>query len=221
MVEVAPVEILTHLAEKVKESLDESTDFWQTTSEDSKLLPFVEVEGMKFTSRLSLMSNGYHLDEGDLVRGNCYFRKLVTLHNRLTLLSDVFATAGYAHSRNAVALLQSNAIDIIPSLGTLHRSCIWENIVLKNGLLAKNYGTSSSVSGITNSSMPLLPTDTTEDAPAATTSTQAPDPSTSSTKPDKVPVWNDNATALRHIANQIPNALGPFFQGNCQINYHR
>lgn len=214
MVEVAPVETLTHLAEKVKESLDASSDFWQATSENSKLLPFVEIQGMIRLLVATEDNNELLSDEEDFTTGNNYFRNLVTLHNRLTLLSDVFATAGYAHSRNAMALLQSNALDIIPSLGRLHRACIWENIVLKNGLAAKNYGTNSKLASLTNPLLPSLPSDMAEDVAAASAEVQAVEPSDSNEKTANVATWTENATALRHMANQIPNALGPFFQGD-------
>lgn len=44
MVEVAPVQTLTHLSEKVKESLNETREFWETSSADSKLLAYVDIK---------------------------------------------------------------------------------------------------------------------------------------------------------------------------------
>ncbi|EJD02952.1 uncharacterized protein FOMMEDRAFT_107991 [Fomitiporia mediterranea MF3/22] len=192
MVEVAPADTLTHLAQQVSESLNETKGFWQSTNGESKLLPYVEME-----------------DEEEFSRANAFFHKLITLHVRITLLSDVYSTAGYTHGRHAVGLLQNTTVDIIPDLGALHRSCIWENIVLKNGLAAK---------GIASS---ITPSSSTEDAastsPAATSTTQpdgqppAESPSKDGQKKTEGPK-DRNAVALKHIASQIPNALGPFFQ---------
>ncbi|EJD07045.1 uncharacterized protein FOMMEDRAFT_26162 [Fomitiporia mediterranea MF3/22] len=42
---------------------------------------------------------------------------LITLHVHITLLSDVYSTAGYTHGRHAVGLLQNTTVDIIPDLG--------------------------------------------------------------------------------------------------------
>ena len=42
----------------------------------------------------------------DEFEANRKFRQLVTLHIRVGLLSEVFSTAGYAHSRTALGLVQ-------------------------------------------------------------------------------------------------------------------
>lgn len=142
----------------------------------------------------------------------------MTLHIRLTLLSDVYATAGYTHGRNAVALLQNipglSTLDIIPNLGALHRVCIWENIALKSGLASKGVSIpststeSSSSDGPTTSmngppeSNAVQPTSASGEASMKVDTQKTPE------TPTKL-----NALALKHIAGQIPNSLSPFFQG--------
>lgn len=57
MTEVCPVETLTHLAKQVKLSLNETREYWETLSPDSRLLPMVNVEGLlSGLSRLSILS---------------------------------------------------------------------------------------------------------------------------------------------------------------------
>ena len=68
------------------------------------------------------------------------FWKLITLHNRTSLLSDIHATAGYLHGRATQTLLQSLLIrhpNPLQDLGVLHRACVWENIFLKTVLSSR------------------------------------------------------------------------------------
>lgn len=160
------------------------------------------------------------------VSANQSFRKLVTLHIRVTLLSDIYSTAGYAPSRGANSLLSTlmgkNAPEIIPDLGTLHRVCVWENVVLKSKLPSKN--PSGSFAG---SLAPLLqsPTSTLAqlDGEGSAAQTNGAQPQGSSTTPAATPKAEgeakpdnsreENGKALKHLANQIPSILSPFFQG--------
>lgn len=49
MTEVATDETLLHLSKLVKQSLDETRNFWETVSEPSKLLPLVDITGQLFS----------------------------------------------------------------------------------------------------------------------------------------------------------------------------
>jgi E3 ubiquitin-protein ligase HUWE1 len=160
---------------------------------------------------------------------NHRFRDLVTLHIRVTLLSDVFSTAGYAHGRAAFGLLQTLMTNLSPevlrNLGSLHRATIWENIILNVGLTSKGIDIkptppASPVNGSPNQSAANLP-DSDNTAPTAvntdaegTARRQTPvSPTPKSTGPRQ-----QNSVALKHITHGLPGALAPFFQGN--TNYH-
>ncbi|KAK0461087.1 uncharacterized protein EV420DRAFT_1746494 [Desarmillaria tabescens] len=219
MTEVATSETLLHLAKLVKESLDLTQTFWGTLEDKSKLLQFVD------------------LTSEEEVNANYYFRNLVTLHVRITLLSDVFATAGYAHGRAAIGLLQTlmsnNAPRVVKDLGALHRTSIWENIVLKVGLSAKGIDVlqTPSLSPLERSPDQLaigLP-DTAGPAPSAATNgtvdgaqSGAP-PST--TKEPEIPKAGSprehNATALKHLTHGLPSSLAPFFQAMVKMFHAR
>lgn len=158
---------------------------------------------------------------------NATFRDLVTLHIRITLLSDVFATAGYAHGRAAIGLLQtfmSNTTpEVVKNLGALHRATIWENIVLKAGLISKGIDIAA-----TPSSSPLeaSPEQTTIPLPDAETAqmtsangvqsepTSNPAPSPGDFKDDS---RQRNAAALKHLTHGLPSSLAPFFQGEASL----
>jgi E3 ubiquitin-protein ligase HUWE1 len=168
----------------------------------------------------------------DAEEANRKFRNLVVLHIRITLLSDVFATAGQAQGRAAIGLLQTlmsnTPLHVLTNLGALHRVSIWENIALNVGLSSKGIDTQSSPI-----SSPLeSPNHTTIDLPASDVPVAANGPSVangaqpmdgfplnpapSAVKSDDPRNWN--ASSLKHITQGLPNALAPFFQGNFFFN---
>lgn len=170
-------------------------------------------------------------DEEEAAKANVAFRKLVTLHVRIMLLSDIFATAGYAQGRALTSLLQSvtgrGTGDILYGLGSLHRASIWENAMLK----AKTASSGSPASGEDRAqpadASPPAETPMSVSSEATTpggTSTTAngsqpegtptPTPKQESTgKP--ADARETNLKAMRHLASQMPNGLAPFFQ--CKI----
>lgn len=152
---------------------------------------------------------------------NQRFRSLVTLHIRITLLSDVFATARAA-SRLVQTLMSSTPLQVLTDLGTLHRASVWENIALNVGLSSK--GIEVQEASPSSSSLEGSPNRTTMDLPdpAAigtgstngmnTALTLNPSDNNSDAKHDGPRDWN--ADSLKHITQGLPNALAPFFQGN-------
>jgi len=137
------------------------------------------------------------------------------------LLSDIYATAGYAHGRSAGGLLQTlmstGASEILPDLGVLHRTCIWENVLLKaqvpereselegNSLLSSLQGP-----GEPSSSEPAIAANGANTSSATVTPTGISGREGSRESDPR----EENAKAFRHLANQIPGALSPFFQCN-------
>lgn len=115
-----------------------------------------------------------------------------------------------------------NAPEIIPDLGTLHRVCVWENVVLKSKLPSKNPPGS-----LAGSLAPLLQSPSATlaqlDGELSAAQTNGAQPQGSSTTPATTPKVEgenkadnsreENGKALKHLANQIPSILSPFFQG--------
>ena len=167
---------------------------------------------------------------------NQRWRSIVALNIRVTMLSDLYSTAGYSHSRGSASLLQAligrGTPDVITGLGDLHRACVWESIVFKNGVGVKD----------SDPSMPsflrLPPDSQTDDIPLvqppfgiSATENPAPDTNTiervlsnavgspsSATKSgkEKDSPRSLNVKALSHALNQIPGSLTPLFQ--CAIS---
>ena len=167
---------------------------------------------------------------------NQRWRSIVALNIRITMLSDLYSTAGYSHSRGSASLLQAlicrGTPDVITGLGNLHRACVWESIVFKNGVGVKD----------SDPSMPsflrLPPDGQTDDnplvrSPFGISTTENPTPDTDpiertlsnsvgdSSSPPKSGKGKDlprslNIKALSHALNQIPSSLTPLFQ--CAIS---
>ncbi|KIK67399.1 hypothetical protein GYMLUDRAFT_37513 [Collybiopsis luxurians FD-317 M1] len=215
LTEVAPAETLQQLAQLVKESLQATQEFWATGSDESKLLPLLDVA---------------EENHGNLT---FYFRNLIALHVRVTLLSDVFATAGYAHGRGAIALLQtlmtSTTPQVIADLGSLHRASIWENIVLKAALSAQGIEVTQTPSASPLGQSPnhrhvelpeqgsSLSVSAPNGAVENDSSTPTPTPTASKNNGPK----GHNATALKHLTHGLPAALSPFFQAMVKMFHAR
>ncbi|KAG5651874.1 hypothetical protein H0H81_007094 [Sphagnurus paluster] len=214
LTEVATDETLLHLAQLVKESLEDTKGFWDTVEETSKLLPLVDITAEK---------------EED---ANHQFRDLVTLHIRVTLLSDVFSTAGYAHGRAAIALLltlMSNmSPEVVTNLGSLHRASIWENIALNVGLAGLGIVTKPhpilAALGRT-SNLQLLENDTpsilTHGGPALVDGDPPAPPISSSSSGAPESYKELNSVAVKHLTHGLPSALAPFFQAMVKMFHAR
>jgi E3 ubiquitin-protein ligase HUWE1 len=137
------------------------------------------------------------------------------------LLSDIHATAGYAHGRTAGGLLQTlmstGASEILPDLGVLHKACIWENVLLKSQIPEKESElegnallSSLQAPGEPASSEPTIAANGANNTSATVTPTGIPGQEGSRESDPR----EENAKAFRHLANQIPGALSPFFQCN-------
>lgn len=145
----------------------------------------------------------------------------------MSLLSDIYATAGYSHGRASATLLQAllgHKPSTLADIGSLHRACIWENIVLKATLSARD--ASATPPSVPTPSAPAgqePPASTATGVPpaagsftvisangAATATADAPAP-VSFVKKEEKPK-DKNAAGLKHLVSQMPSALSPFFQ---------
>jgi E3 ubiquitin-protein ligase HUWE1 len=159
-----------------------------------------------------------------LEQANEHFRSLVTLHIRITLLSDVCQVAGYPQSRSVNLVLQtltaSDVDGLIPALGALHRHSIWEHLNLSRQLNAKGLGNLGQPS--TEQSAALQersPSDSPVDVFGAppqvsagqTNAAAPPENATDAIEDDSV---KQNAKALMHVASELPKTLKNFFTGN-------
>ena len=109
--------------------------------------------------------------------------------------------------------------DIVPDLGTLHRVCILENILLKAGLGSRGIDAATSSESSPLEGSPFRETvPSTENDPVVTTNGVSPEPTEPSPALKAASEMPDgprehNAKALKHLTHSLPSALAPFFQG--------
>ncbi|KAJ8481173.1 hypothetical protein ONZ45_g15389 [Pleurotus djamor] len=208
LAEICTTETVQHLMMLVRSSLDETNDFWHVVGgTESKLFALVE------------------FSENDSEERNRQFRRLIALHIRITLLSDVFATASYAHGRAAIALLQTLMSDqgpnILPDLGALHRAALCENLLFKtaintNGIDVAPTPVSASFPGSPFHGVDALPT--TDGMATANGVSPTPEnvnidePSSGRISAKADESRQRNASSVKHISHGLPAALAPFFQ---------
>ncbi|KIJ39919.1 hypothetical protein M422DRAFT_257242 [Sphaerobolus stellatus SS14] len=207
MTEVAPTQTVNKILEFVKVALDDTKEFWSTMDGKSKLLKYTQPSTPE-----------------QLESANDEFRKLVSLYTRVTLLADVFST--YTHGRSALSLVPGlsspEAAGILANLGSLHRACIWENIVLKGeftkqGLLPRppvptdinnnNAATNAQTAELLNESGTIAA------MPGLEQVAQEQQKNTNKETPKTETPAQKNAKALKHLVAEIPTtSLTPFFQ---------
>ncbi|KAI0081201.1 hypothetical protein K474DRAFT_1768664 [Panus rudis PR-1116 ss-1] len=216
MIESETHTTLKFLVGLVNESLAETREFREEADGKPKLKSLLEQCG------------------NDLEKANEAFRKLITLHVRIMLLSDIYAVAGY-QARAMTTLLQhlvgTDAKGILLDLAALHRVFVWDNILLKSDSefstvdVPINPETWTPLNnpvltpGATTPSQTDIGTSSTAngvqaEASAPTTDGAVPSGSaegTATSKKEDGPA-EANIRALKYVANQIPNSLTAFFQ---------
>jgi E3 ubiquitin-protein ligase HUWE1 len=157
---------------------------------------------------------------------NQRYRKLITLQTRVTLISEVYASAGHATGRTAHTILQAlmgpDAVPIVPALGALHRACIKENIVLKKHLAEQApevAGPEERAAADATLGQGAGAGAGMDAEPAAATAAVAQDADAAvpTPAPEKSTPTKKNAQALKQLVSQIPAALAPLFQGNVAL----
>ena len=222
MFDAAPNATMNALTSWVKISLQETSSFWTSLSKKSKFIELLDSAGISLRPlHLREFSDSIVLGQSH-ADANRTFRNLVTLLVRVILLSDIYATAGYAHGRSTGGLLQTlmgtGASEILPDLGVLHRACIWENVLLKAEIPEKEVQPEGNAllsflqaPGGPSSSETVVAANGAHTSSATVTPSEVPGQEGSRESDPR----EENAKAFRHLANQIPGALSPFFQ--CKI----
>ncbi|KZV95100.1 hypothetical protein EXIGLDRAFT_644511 [Exidia glandulosa HHB12029] len=203
--EVTPTQTLQKLTQHVKMSLEETKDIWQSLGAKAKLTEWTSIS-----------------TTSTLADANVRFRQLVTLNTRVTMLAEVYSATSIAHGRSASTSLQNitatETAALIPMLGDLHRSFIWENILLKSALPPTSLG--NAVHSMEFGSVPidLLPegfpiastAQPESTSSAATDETPAPAQSAAAAKAESAK--RHNIAAIKQLAGQIPTAVTSFLQ---------
>lgn len=150
---------------------------------------------------------------------NQRFRDLTILLSIVALLSDIYGNLTYAHGKASTSVLAvfstPEEAKTLSQIGQLHRTCLWENILIKK--LAPTSATLTTPPGAESSATPAA-------APVAGSSTggQAAEPSTED-KPEQSSSGADkekekpspNRKAVQDLLASFPLNIVPVFLCKC------
>ena len=198
MAEAVPTPTLERLLEAVRETLDDTRSIWKT--DDQSRRP---------TSHLDVAVGS------DVVAINHKYRRLLTLHLRINLLSQVYSTAGYTHGRPTNTVLQIigtvKGPSTIEDLAEMYRVFLWEGIVLKDDDPSKQLAIEGTHVSLANGT--LTPGNTTPHANSSNKlATASPEPKAKLATSIK----EDNARAIRTLVQNLSKVTTPLFQGKVQ-----
>ncbi|CAG8441327.1 3125_t:CDS:10 [Ambispora gerdemannii] len=167
-------------------------------------------------------------DPETIEAANKTFRSLVTLYGLVGLLSDIYYTPGFSHSKSSPSVIEAFVGDneVLPALGKLHRVCIWENVILKSKVPKSWYSTPNKLRksfAVAESSIFGVPPLDDTDKDTATGASTAAGGATDVNEPP-VDLNNNkvkNTKAFKFLVSQIPTCLTPLFQGLTKMLFSR
>lgn len=161
------------------------------------------------------------ISEALKVDGTSTIKALVTVHGIVSLLGELYNQAAF--SARAINPL-SNAITasplcetLIPLLGQLQRTCVWEEIVLQK-TIPETWNKATK----TPDSLPMMVEETIAEANDEATKPPTEPEAAKATEAEKTPELEGktntfqfkNVKTIRFLMSEIPTALTPFLQGN-------
>nr|CAG8455076.1 13988_t:CDS:10 [Entrophospora candida] len=193
-----------------------------TLQDASPFLNYEEKSGL-FIKYIDLKVN----DTAKIEAANKTFRTLITLHGYVGLLSDVYCSTVFSHGKSVSSSLieafVGNDNEILSSLGKLHRTCVWENVVLKSTIPKSWYNLQPK-----SKKSPLLSPSTTSIFDDIDSSNKDPTTTNATTSdlPNEPPVDHNNRQVknskfLKFLISQIPSCLTPLFQGLAKMLFTR
>lgn len=156
--------------------------------------------------------------------GTNYVKSLVSAHTLVSAMTLTFQSQMFSpraqHNVSAQVNLADMYARLVDSLGRLHRSCVWEEILLQRNMptaweketriVSPGFGVAEAdhIFGMGSSSRPLDPSEgaTSEDA------TPSQDAASATPVPSQDGAQFKNTQTLRSLLSRIPLEIAPFFQ---------
>ncbi|KAI8081696.1 uncharacterized protein BX664DRAFT_376387, partial [Halteromyces radiatus] len=212
--DVSPIPTVMAIVEKVKTSAKFILDDY-TPGNKSLIRDYIDVQDN---------------DTEKIKRGNQLLRQFIVLYGYIGLLANTCCSSILTHGKNGIALVnefisQTGDDSIILLLGQLHRTMVWENILLRESVPKSWYNfKSAKKSSNIRIDNPLGISDAT-----TTTITSDTQPSSATTEMDtneeKEPDAKDprviNTKHFKMFLGEIPQALTPIFQGLNKVSVGR
>ncbi|KAF2201941.1 hypothetical protein GQ43DRAFT_480293 [Delitschia confertaspora ATCC 74209] len=164
-----------------------------------------------------------------LAHGTDYAKSLVTVHTLCNALSVSFQTQMYNHRANHNVFSQVNLADmyacLVDSLGRLHRSCVWEEIILQKTMPSdwekqtrikgSGFGADEADSIFKIFPATSVPAEDSVNEGSATNQSStvagSSEPSASSRQGQDSARFKNTQT-LRYLLSKVPTGIAPFFQ---------
>lgn len=184
----------------------------------ARLQPLLEHTG-KQAFFAPFTGSGTSEDSDILQQGTDYVKALVSAHTLVGAMTLTFQSQMYntrsAHNVSSQVNLADMYARLVDSLGKLHRSCVWEELLLQRNMPTeweKDTRVKSSGFGNEEADSVFRIGNTATDVPADGALTTA-----SGTVPDSVPSSQNsarfkNTQTLRNLLSKIPTEIAPFFQ---------
>ncbi|CAO3595638.1 unnamed protein product [Absidia cylindrospora] len=214
--EVSPIPTVLAIVEKVRSSVKFILE-GHSSRNKSLVSDFIDVKAN---------------DTEKIKQGNELLRQFVVMYGYVGLLANICCSSILTHGKNGITLVneftsQSGDDNIILLLGQLHRTAVWENILLRESVPKSWYNfKSTKKSGNTRSDNPLgisgFDSNRTTDESTSTAAPSSSNPNTSTTNDmdtteEKEPDAKDpriiNTKHFKMFLGEIPQALTPIFQG--------
>ncbi|KAF1938115.1 hypothetical protein EJ02DRAFT_32594 [Clathrospora elynae] len=174
-------------------------------------------------------STGSSQDSAVLQQGTQYVKALVSAHTlvgamTLTFQSQMYSTRS-AHSVSSQVNLADMYARLVDSLGKLHRSCVWEELLLQRNMPTeweKETRVKSSGFGNDEADNVFRIGNTVTEAPnAGDTTTAAPGTVPETAAPSQNSAQFKNTQTLRTLLSKIPTEIAPFFQSLGKLLLYR
>ncbi|KAF1851993.1 uncharacterized protein K460DRAFT_401991 [Cucurbitaria berberidis CBS 394.84] len=178
----------------------------------------------------SFTSTGASQDSETLQHGTEYVKSLVSAHTLVGAMTYTFQSQMYstrsAHNVSSQVNLADMYAHLVDSLGKLHRSCVWEEILLqrnmpmewekKTRVISSGFGNDEAdqVFRIGNSDRPSDTAEGSTSVDTAAAQGTAPAPSQDSAQ-------FKNTQTLRNLLSKIPTEIAPFFQSLGKLLLYR
>ncbi|KAF8320698.1 hypothetical protein DL93DRAFT_2163683 [Clavulina sp. PMI_390] len=197
MSEAVPTPTLERLTAAVNATLQETRDVWKPSD-----------------GKVPAISHFQVTEQSELVSANEKYRRLLVLHLKLQLLSQVYSMATYTHGRttsNTILQVVNSAagLETLENVSEMYRFFLWEGIGMKGADPAKQLAIEGSHVSFRANSPTGGESSTSQAAPAETVAKPEAPVLGPKTKPT---VEEDNTKAVRHLFQNVTAMVTPLYQ---------
>lgn len=215
LVEQKPHITVPSMLKRTQQALDHLEPLMRHTGKQAFFAPFTNPSGIQASSE----------EEQTLARGTEYVKALVAVHTLVNALTMTFQGQMFntrsTHNVSSQVNLADMYARLVDSLGRLHRSCVWEEILLQKNMppeweketriKSSGFGAieADNVFHLGNSDRP---SESTGASNSEGTTAGATAPSDNAVAPSQHSARFKNTQILRYLLSKIPTGIAPFFQ---------